>query len=105
MNRVLIINGELIFPPTETACFRDVTLYSTIFTSAEVLLQVDQHHKDVCYQYLKDHGAFDFIQEIVTPRELVPGTLISNRPPCSIKVRKFWAGNLNRILNSIRSCL
>jgi len=105
VNRVLIINGDLIFPPTETACFRDVTLYTNIFTSAEVLLQVDQQHKDLCYHFLKSEGAFDFVQEIVTPDEAVHGTLISDKPPCNIKVRKFWAGNLNRILNSIRMYL
>lgn len=105
MNRVLIINGDLVFPPTETACFRDVTLYSTVFTSAEVLVQVEQQYKDICYKYLKERGAYDFVQEIVTPDENLKGTLISDQPPCNIKVRKFWAGNLNRVLNSIRMCL
>ncbi len=97
---IVTINGNLIFPPSELLVVRDITLYCNIFKKYNVLLYVDNQHKDVYYNYLKDHGCFDYIDEIVD--DLEPGSrIISDTAPYNIKVRKIWAGNLNRIISSL----
>jgi len=100
MSRVLLIDGNLVFPPSSTSCFRDVTLYAQVFKQVDVVIQVDDHIKDTCYNYLKLRGAFDFVDDIVAP-DLESGVLISDTRPYHIRARKFWAGNLNRIVSEI----
>ena len=104
MNRLVIIDSDLVFPPTEAAVFRDITLYSTIYSQAHVLIQSQEHYKDACYHYLKSLGAFDYVDDIVCPGE-EHGVIISKYPPYHIKARKLWAGNLNRVLNALRGML
>lgn len=97
---IVTINGNLIFPPSELLVVRDITLYCNIFKKYNVLLHVDNQYKDLYYNYLKDHGCYDYIDDIVEQPE--PGSrIISDIRPCNIKVRKIWAGNLNRILSSL----
>lgn len=104
MKKLVIIDSDLVFPPSEVSVFRDVTLYSTIYTDATVLIQSEQQHKDACYHYLKSLGAFDYVDEIILPGD-EHGVIISKYPPYTIKARKLWAGNLNRLLNTIRGLL
>ena len=101
MNRVLLIDGNLVFPPSSTSCFRDVTLYANVFKEIDVVVRIESQFKDTCYDYLKQHGAFDFVEDIIEPREPEPGVIISDSEPYHIRARKFWAGNLNRIINEI----
>tara|TARA_R110002153_G_scaffold152995_2_gene304779 strand:+ start:8342 stop:8659 length:318 start_codon:yes stop_codon:yes gene_type:complete len=104
MEKVLIIDEHLIFPPTEPMVFRDITLYSNIFSEVEVLLQAEAVNTDICYNYLRSVGAFDYVEDIILPGT-VSGILLSSGRPCNIPARKLWAGNLHRILQSIRSHL
>ena len=104
MNRLVIIDSDLVFPPTEAAVFRDITLYSTIFSRADVVIQSDQQYKDMCYKYLKSVGAFDFVTDIILPGD-EHGIVISKYPPYTIKARKLWAGNLSRVISSLSNAL
>lgn len=101
MNRVLIINGNLVFPPSSTSCFRDITLYANIFKQLDVIIQIEQQYKDICYNYLKQHGAFDFVEDIIHRKENELGIVISDIEPYHIRARMFWQGNLDRILKQI----
>ena len=65
----IIIRGELCEPPSSISCFRDVTLYTNCFLKGDVLLESPRGMKDVYYKWLKRHGAYDFIQEIIRKNE------------------------------------
>ena len=104
MSRTLIIDGNLLFPPSEISCVRDITLYVNMVTESSTLLQVDEKHIDTCYHYMKSTGCFDYIDDIILPGEET-GVYISSFDPCNIKARKIWAGNLNRLLNQIKHIL
>lgn len=98
---MLIINGNLIFPPSEVSCFRDITLYTHIYTNLPVLVQIESQHVDACYSYMRQTGSFDYVQDIITPDQET-GMLLSDDAPCDIRARKFWAGNMQRIVQQIR---
>ena len=100
MRKILLVNGHLIFPPSSTSCFRDITLYASVFRDAEVVLQIEETYTDTCYQYLKQHGAFDFVEDIVKP-EQETGIILSSDEPYHIRARKLWQGNLSRIVSDI----
>ena len=65
----IIIRGELSEPPSSISCFRDVTLYTACFLDADVLLESPYDMRDIYYKWLKRHGAYDFIEEIVRKNE------------------------------------
>lgn len=100
MRKVLLIDGNLVFPPSSTSCFRDITLYANVFKQVEVVVQIEPVHIDTCYHYLKQHGAFDFVEDIVAPDQQ-PGIIISPSDPFHIRARKLWQGNLSRIVTDM----
>jgi len=65
----IIIRGELCEPPSDINCFRDVTLYGSCFLKADILLESPKGMKDLYYHWLKDHGAYDFVEEIIRRNE------------------------------------
>lgn len=97
---VIIIKNHLIFPPSEISVFRDITLYTKIYTSRCLIIESHPQHVDMCYNYLKSYGAFDYVDDIVHPGQET-GVVVSDTSPCTIKVRKLWTGNLSRVLNQL----
>lgn len=94
------INGHLVFPPSERAVFRDFTLYCKVFKQLDILLYIENDYKDQCYFYLKEVGCFDFVDDIVEIPE--SGSIVlSDDRPCDVLARRFWAGNLNRLIGEI----
>lgn len=73
---VLLINADLINPPTSLQCFRTLTLVSKLYCSFDVLLEADCN-KDIYYNFLKPRGYMDYIDDIVLLGEEV-GTRIDN---------------------------
>ena len=61
----LIIDADLTNPPSETSVFRDITLYSKVFLKYNILLECESEHKDIYYYWLKNRGAFDFVDDFV----------------------------------------
>ncbi len=49
----LLIDGKLTLPPSSVSCFRDVTLYSTVFANFDVLVETRNKHKDMIWHWLK----------------------------------------------------
>lgn len=101
---MLIINGHLMFPPSEVSCFRDITLYAHVFVKIPVLVQVEPEHVDTCYHYMKHTGSYDYVQDIVLPNQ-EHGVMLSDKPPHDIRARRIWAGNLNRLVTEIQNRL
>lgn len=102
VSNIIIIKNDLIFPPSEISVFRDVTLYTKIYTGHDVVVESEPQHVDTCYKYLTSHGAFDYVDDIIRPGAET-GVIISDTPPCTVQVRKFWSGNLDRILHGLLS--
>ena len=40
----LLIDGSILPPPTEITCFRDVTLYGSVFCSLDVLIEFESEY-------------------------------------------------------------
>ena len=95
----VIRDAGLSEPPSEIECFRDVTLYSACFLEANVLLQCKSSMKDSYYHWLKDHGAYDFIEAIVRVRE-ERGLTIGPRGS-NIFIDRITANNLSIIINRL----
>jgi len=97
----IIIHAGLSEPPSSIACFRDVTLYGACFVKANVLVECRRSMKDVYYKWLKEHGAYDFIKEIVKPKEEF-GFRIGYEGS-NFRVDKITAHNLNMIITRLNS--
>lgn len=93
----LLISGKLCRPPSSVHCFRDITLYAHVFTDLQVLLTCESHNKDRNWRWLKQHGAFDYVQDIIE-YDQEPGILLSPRAPCSLRVDRLTEPGLNRII-------
>ena len=98
--RNLIIDAHFTEPPSEVEVFRDVTLYSKIFLSMYVFLECGQDMKDMYWYWLKKHGAYDFVDAILTPGEEL-GISIRYRKG-NVSVHKITAESLQFILNRLK---
>lgn len=96
----IIIHAGLSEPPSSVACFRDVTLYSSCFMKADVLVECRKSMIDVYYKWLKAHGAYDFVEEIVKPKQEI-GFRIGYEGS-NLMVDRITASNLNYIVSTIR---
>ena len=100
---LLLINGFLTEPPSETTLFRDITLYASVFKDMDVVIESDPDMKDLYYNWLKKHGAFDFVQDIVN-YNVESGLSIRykfSKTKGDLGVRYFGYHNFHRILKFI----
>jgi hypothetical protein len=96
----LIIDSHLCEPPSEVACFRDVTLYGKIFIFEDVLLRCRAGTRSLYWNWLKSHGAHDFISQIISEQEHESGFRIGN-PGGNLNIERIDAFNLNFIISSL----
>ena len=73
----LIIDSSLTEPPSEVACFRDVTLFGKIFIFEDILVQCPEGTRSIYWKWLKQHGAYDYISDLVLGREKESGVMLS----------------------------
>lgn len=64
MSSNLIINGDLVNPPSSISCIRDLTFIAHEFLHKEVILECEEN-KDFYYKFLKLKGGMDFIDDIL----------------------------------------
>ena len=62
---VIILEAALSEPPSSVHCFRDVTLYASIFRRKEILVACDRDMIDNYWNWLKSFGAMDFVKDII----------------------------------------
>lgn len=97
----LVLDGNLTYPPSEISCVRDVTLYSTIWGEFTVLVEIEREFRDQVWHHLKEYGAYDYVQAIVSPgRE--PGFRISDQPRSNLLVDRITCETLPDIIQAIR---
>lgn len=63
MSRSLLINGDIINPPSSISCVRDLTLIAHEYLNFNVLVECNAE-KDFYYKFLKTFGAMDFIDDL-----------------------------------------
>lgn len=101
---ILILDAELVNPPTLIGSFRDFTFFASKYKPFyDVVLECHRGDKDLYYQYLKNYlGALDFIQDFVDIGE-EKGLLISNhieRLP-QIRIDRINPENMQFLLRRI----
>tara|TARA_B100000212_G_scaffold341984_1_gene327002 strand:+ start:22168 stop:22473 length:306 start_codon:yes stop_codon:yes gene_type:complete len=100
---LLIIDGVLCEPPSETTLFRDITLFASVFREKEVLLECEKEMKDIYYKWLKSRGAYDFVKDIVSYNKEQGFTIRYkfNDVSANLKIRRIGYHNFDRILDSL----
>lgn len=73
---VIIYDCALTEPPSSVYCFRDITLYSEIFLKNDNLVKCPKGTRTMYWSWLKQHGAHDFLQEIILDDEDQSGVRI-----------------------------
>lgn len=95
----VIFEAYLCEPPSSVHCFRDVTLYTSCFMKKYVLLECKRNEKDLYYKWLKNYGAYDFIDDIVSiNRE--KGYRVGKQK-ANLRIDKINAHNLSYIINNL----
>ncbi len=64
---LIIIDANLSAPPSKVTCFRDITLYSSVFLDSEIVIECEDEWKDTYWYWLKRNFAFDYVEDIVRP--------------------------------------
>jgi hypothetical protein len=98
----LIIESALSEPPSEISCFRDVTLYARVYHYEDVLLRCKKGTRSIYWDWLKRHGAHDFISYLLTEEEKECGFLISTIGG-NLNIPRIDSANLAFVINSLRS--
>lgn len=98
----LIINSALSEPPSEISCFRDVTLYAKSFIFDDVLLRCKRGTRSFYWDWLKAHGAHDFISYLLRDDELEQGFEISQKGG-NVNIDRICVNNIDFIIKCISS--
>lgn len=98
---VLLINADLINPPTSPSSFRTLTMVAKEYCLYNVLLE-SYYDKDPYYKFLKQYGCMDYVDDIVmTGEESGIRIDIELHYSASLIVDRIDVQNLNIIYNFI----
>lgn len=89
-------------PPSEISCFRDVTLYGKTFIFEDILVQCEMGSRSLYWKWLKDHGAHDFISQLLREDEKEHGFLIGKKKS-NLNINRINAFNLGFVISVIAS--
>ena len=99
---ILIIRDELVNPPTWFASFRDLTLICSLRRETDIVIETEE--TDLYYQWLKQRGGMDFIDDFVPPgieNGLRIDTELNFDP--SIVIDRITPENTHRLYHRIQS--
>lgn len=94
------ISAKFCEPPSETLCFRDVTLYSSCILGNTNLLECPLEYKDIYWRWLKQKGAWDYIEDIIERNQEM--TISIRRKKGSITTPSIRCENLHSILAALK---
>ena len=98
----LIIAAPLCEPPTEISCFRDVTLYAKTFIFDDILINCTKGTRSLYWNWLKNHGAHDFISDLIGEHEKEHGFTISPKGG-NLTIDRINAFNLNFVVSCLNT--
>ena len=96
----LIIDSSLSEPPSEISCFRDVTLFGKVFIFEDVLLECPKGTRSMYWNWLKKHGAHDFISQLIKQGEVESGFCLRPKGG-NLRVERITASNLSWVISSL----
>lgn len=99
---ILIIESCLSEPPSEVACFRDVTLFGKLFIFEDILVECKPGTRALYWNWLKSHGAHDFISQLILESEKQRGYTIKTTKDANLQIDRINYENLNDILNNLK---
>lgn len=99
----LIIDSYLTEPPSEISCFRDITLYAKTFVFEDIVLECIPGTRTLYWNWLKSHGAHDFVSELIRIGEKESGYRIKTSAPANIVVDRINYHNLDYIISRFQS--
>jgi hypothetical protein len=97
----LILDAELSDPPSSLACFRDVTLYASIFTPADILVECSPNMIDIYWKWLKEGGAMDYVDQLIRFEE-VKGFTVRRQSGGNINLERLDEVSLNTVIRVLR---
>lgn len=100
---LLLIESCLSEPPSEISCFRDVTLYAKTYIVNDVLVVCPPGTRAIYWNWLKSHGAHDFISDLIRTDEKEYGYSIGPARGNNLIIDKINCYNLNEIIFALRS--
>lgn len=83
---VIMYDCNLTEPPSSIHCFRDVTLYSSIFLKNNNILTCPKGARSMYWNWIKGYGAHDFIEEIITDNEKQEGLTVGEGKLINFKI-------------------
>lgn len=98
----LKIESFLSEPPSEISCFRDVTLFAKTFVFEDVLIVCPPGTRSVYWEWLKNHGAHDFISYLIRSDEQESGLSMGSTKRDDIVTDRIIHHNLNEIICSLQ---
>ena len=100
---VIIYDSVLTEPPSSVHCFRDITLYVKIFLKKDNLLLCPKGTRSIYWKWIKQYGAHDFIDELLTESEKQNGLKVGINK--NIDVNIVNEINYRKIINTIENRL
>lgn len=98
----LKIQSCLSEPPSEISCFRDVTLFARTWMFEDVLVVCEPGTRSMYWNWLKTHGAHDFVSELIRSDTKEPGYSIGTTPGHNIVTDRIACNNLSEIISSLQ---
>jgi hypothetical protein len=98
---ILIIESCLTEPPSEIACFRDVTLFAKTYIFEDILVECKEGTRSIYWKWLKSHGAHDYVSQLVKDTEGEKGFTIKPRLG-NLTTDRIVCENLNDIIGRLR---
>ena len=100
----LIIECALTEPPSNISCFRDVTLYGKTFVFEDILIICKKGTRSIYWEWLKRHGAHDFVSDLLRYDEEVNGFLLHTKKGNLVtdKIDHFNLHEVISVFNRIR---
>ena len=98
---ILIIESCLTEPPSEIACFRDVTLFAKVYVFEDILLECKEGTRSMYWKWLKRYGAHDYISQLIKDTEKEHGFTIKTRRG-NLTTDRITCENLNEIVTRLQ---
>jgi hypothetical protein len=101
---LIVMDAELSDPPSSRTCFRDATLFASIFAKAEILVECPPDTVDIYWHWLKNGGAMDFVSDIVRADEVPSNAFcIRHRPKtCNLGLSRLDEYSLSRVITALK---
>ena len=101
---LLVMDAELSEPPSSRTCFRDVTLFASVFTDSEILVECEPETVDLYWGWLKRGGAMDFVSDIISVYDTPESAFCirHGKKPCNLSLQRLDEYSLNRVITVLK---